>query len=156
MLCKKKEKEANHKHQPLNVKVHRARLLRNPGMCGILYDFLRVKLLLNPFFWLVIYTLNTKTRALTGRTLKGSFNCIVLPDEDRWPTELFCIYNIHNDTAEFEHEIHLQKALLTLGKNSVSILFTRSQAVQPLDALGYHIFTIYVRSKAFIIVIITF
>lgn len=40
-------------------------------MCGILYDFLRVTLLLNPFFWLVIYTLNTKTRALTGRTLKG-------------------------------------------------------------------------------------
>ena len=38
----------------------------------------------------------------------------------------------------------------------MSILFTRSQAVQPLDALGYHIFTVYVCSKAFIVVVITF
>lgn len=47
-----------------------------------------------------------------------------------------------------------KKALLTLGKNSVSILFTRSQAVQPLDTLIYHIFTVYVCSKPFIIIII--
>lgn len=68
----------------------------------------------------------------------------------------FCIYNIHNDTAEFEHKIHLQKALLTLGKNSVSILFTLSQAVQPLNTLNYHIFTVYVCSKPFVVIIITF
>lgn len=28
-----KKKKANHKHQPLNVKVHRARLMRNTGLC---------------------------------------------------------------------------------------------------------------------------
>lgn len=72
------------------------------------------------------------------------------------PTELFHIYNIHNDTAEFEHKIHLQKAPLTLGKNSVSILFTLSQAVQPPNTLSYHIFTVYVCSKPFVVIIITF
>lgn len=54
-------------------------------------------------------------------------------------TGLFYIYNIHNDTAESEHKIHLQKALLILGKNSVSIIFTLSQAVPPLDGLSYHL-----------------
>lgn len=38
----------------------------------------------------------------------------------------------------------------------MSILFTLSQAVQPLDTLSYHIFTVTVCSKPFIIVIITF
>lgn len=52
-------------------------------------------------------------------------------------TELFHIYSIHNGTAESEHKIHLQKALLTLGKNSVSILFTLSQAAQPFNTLSY-------------------
>lgn len=28
-----KKKKANYKHQPLNVKVHRARLMRNTGLC---------------------------------------------------------------------------------------------------------------------------
>lgn len=40
-------------------------------------------------------------------------------------TELICIYNIDNDTAEFEHKIHLQKALLTLSKNSDYLHFPR-------------------------------
>lgn len=36
----------------------------------------------------------------------------------------------------------------------MSILFTLSQAVLPLNTLGYHIFTLYVCSKPFIIIII--
>lgn len=38
--------------------------------------------------------------------------------------ELFCIYNIHNDTAEYAHNIHLQKAQLTLSKNSEHFIYT--------------------------------
>lgn len=89
------------------------------------------------FFWLVIIHSKYKNNSFNREHWKVKFDCIVLPDEDRWLAEPFPIYNIHNGTAESEHKIHLQKALLTLGKNSVSILFTLSQAVQPFNTLSY-------------------
>lgn len=71
---------------------------------------------------------------------------------DDW-TELFCIYNIHNDTAESEHKIHLQKALLTLGKNSVEhFIYTFPGC--PTSRYT-HLAYIHVCSKPFIIIIIT-
>lgn len=61
---------------------------------------------------------------------------VALPGQDREAIGgISAIYNIHNHTAESEHEIHLQKLSFTLGKNSVSILFTLSSALQPIDTL---------------------
>lgn len=77
----------------------------------------------------------------------GGLNHTVLPNEDR---ELF-IYNIYNSNSRGLAQIHLQKALLTLGKNSVSILFTLSQAVQPFRFTlliiyihRYYIYTVFI------------
>lgn len=99
----------------------------------------RLKLRLNQFFFsancIILSVRNNKSfdRENTDRFF-FSFSffylyCIVLPGEDREANGgggISRIYNIHHSTAESEHKIHLQKLCFTLGKNSVSILFTLS------------------------------